>query len=293
MSTGSPSRIVVGIDGSPGSTAALRWAAEEAELHGATLKVVMAWGMLDQHLRPPDQPFDPHYNHDTAAADLHAFVTDTIGEPRAETTEFCAVCDLPGRALLDAAASADLLVVGARGLGGFKGLLLGSVSHHCLQHANGPVAVIHQGATIDPSERSGIVAAVDGSPTADRALAWAINEARRRKTNLTVVNAWQLPTAGYDPRIYAALDTATLQDAAQATTAEALTRADTNGLDDPTIVVRRGSPAEVILDVAADAELIVLGTRGRGALKRLLLGSVATQVTQHANMPVVVIPPHA
>lgn len=139
--TTAPTRIVVGVDGSPGSAQALRWAADEADRCGAALTAVTAWGFLEQH--PPDgAPFDPHFDETTALANLRDHLDRALGAERAPSVEARAICDLPARALVEAASDADLLVVGARGLGGFKGLLLGSVSQHCLQHANVPVAVV-------------------------------------------------------------------------------------------------------------------------------------------------------
>lgn len=288
MTTAPPTRIVVGVDGSPGSADALRWAAEEAELHSATLTAIMTWGFLDQH--PLDgAPFDPHFNETSALARLREHLVRTLGPERSEAVEPRAICDLAAHGLLEAAAHADLLVVGARGLGGFKGLLLGSVSQHCLQHATVPVAVIKANDRRG-NDPAGITVAVDGSPTADLALAWAADEARQRKTSLAVVHAWRLPTLGHDPVAAATLQTARVDDVADETVIAALARADTTGIAEVRPVVRRGSPAGVILDAASNAELIVVGTRGRGAIKRVLLGSVAAQVTHHAAAPVVVIP---
>jgi hypothetical protein len=82
MTTTPPTRIVIGVDGSPGSAEALRWAAEEAELHDATLTAVMAWGFLDQH--PLDSaPFDPHFNETSALARLREHLVRTLGPERA------------------------------------------------------------------------------------------------------------------------------------------------------------------------------------------------------------------
>ena len=133
--------IVVGVDGSDGSHLALRWAAAEARLRQARLRVVHVWSYLDQTAE-----FDPSYGERDAAELLDRAIAaiDTDGldiEPRT-------VCDLPARGLLDAAADADLLVVGARGVGGFRGLLLGSVSQQVAQHTPCPAVIV-------PGERSG------------------------------------------------------------------------------------------------------------------------------------------
>ncbi len=101
-------------------------------------------------------------------------------QERADSVERVSVCDLPWRALVTISQEADLLVVGARGSGGFLGLRIGSVSEHVLQHAQCPVAVIHaDGRTEMPTEER-IIVGVDGSQTAAKALAWALDEARAR-----------------------------------------------------------------------------------------------------------------
>lgn len=131
-------RIVVGVDGSAASGTALARAAEEANAHGARLEVVHAWTFLDQ----PGKDFDPHYNEQKARERVEEFVEATIGADRPADTVLRLVNDHPTPGLLEAAAGAYTLVVGARGLGGFKGLVLGSVSQHLVQHAPCPVLVV-------------------------------------------------------------------------------------------------------------------------------------------------------
>jgi nucleotide-binding universal stress UspA family protein len=128
--------IVVGVDDSPGARAALAWALDEARQWGATLEVVMAWSVLVQ----PVPEFQPDFDEDAAAAALDRILAehDTDGVDLVRTL----VNELPARALLHVADSADLVVVGARGLGGFAGLLLGSVSQQVTSHAPCPVVVV-------------------------------------------------------------------------------------------------------------------------------------------------------
>jgi len=132
-------RVIVGADGSESSRRAIRWAAHEARLRGAVLEVVHAWTLLGQ---PADRPFDPDFGEDDARAWLTeelAALGDAVDDVEVEAT---VVCDLGARALIDAGARADLLVVGSRGRGGFRGLLLGSVSSQVVQHAPCPVAIV-------------------------------------------------------------------------------------------------------------------------------------------------------
>jgi len=133
--------VVVGVDGSTHSTDALRWAAGEAKARQSSLNAVMAWGLLDQHRVDPEESFDPTYGAQQAQEALDAYVKRTLDVEPANVTR-TVVNDLPAAALLEASANAELLVVGARGLGGFKGLLLGSVSHRCLTHAMIPTVVV-------------------------------------------------------------------------------------------------------------------------------------------------------
>lgn len=141
------SRVVVGIDGSEGSLVALRWAAEAARLRGVPLHVLFAWGDLGARLarttRGHQEPTEAD-EREAAVALIEEAVAEALGdEPGVEIVPLAE----PGGAtpaLVEASASADLLVVGSRGRGGFAGLLLGSVSQQCIHHAHCPVAVVRQ-----------------------------------------------------------------------------------------------------------------------------------------------------
>ena len=130
--------VVVGVDGSDGARRALQWAAEEARLRGARLRAVHVWSYLDQ----AGEAFDPTYGEDDARQFLDEVVAGLGDDAGGLDIERMAVCDLPARGLLDSAGDADLLVVGARGMGGFRGLLLGSVSQQVAQHAPCPVVIV-------------------------------------------------------------------------------------------------------------------------------------------------------
>lgn len=132
--------VIVGVDGSEPAAVALRWAADEGARRQAPVTAVMAWGLLEQHHPRGDEAFDPHYREEDALTALRTYVADVVG-PMGRV-EAAVVNDLAARALMDAAAHAELLVVGARGLGGFRDLTLGSVSHRCLAHARCPTVVV-------------------------------------------------------------------------------------------------------------------------------------------------------
>lgn len=131
--------IVVGIDGSEHSEKALEWAIDEAELRGAKVRAVLTWTYLGQSgskLGPLTTEPD--------AQKLLAEVVDRVAGDRAHMVDAVTVNDLPVAGLLDQAADgASLLVVGSRGLGGVKGMLLGSVSRTVVERSPVPVVVVH------------------------------------------------------------------------------------------------------------------------------------------------------
>lgn len=136
-----PGPIVVGIDGSECSIEAAAWALREAHARGTPLVALSAWSWMDQ----PGEHFDPTYGPTqvrAAAEEALAKARRLAPEADAVDVDLRIVNDLSARALLTAAAGARLLVVGSRGLGGFKGLLLGSVSEQCVRHASCPVVVV-------------------------------------------------------------------------------------------------------------------------------------------------------
>jgi nucleotide-binding universal stress UspA family protein len=140
------SRIVVGIDGSSESKQALRWAANEAKLRGTALRVVHAWAFPYFALGPGIEPvFDADVidNVRRVAEELVDNELAELGDVASGLeVERAAVEGAPAPSLLEAAEGADLLVVGSRGLGGFAGLLLGSVSQQCAHHAPCPLVIV-------------------------------------------------------------------------------------------------------------------------------------------------------
>ena len=139
MEKAQPRRVVVGVDGSEHSKLALAWAAEEARIRGVGLEVVLAWTLLAQPGR--EQP-KPDYGDDDARAVLEQLVADTLGNDRPPGLVLSPVNELAARSLIDASEDAAVVVVGSRGLGGFRELLLGSVSAQVVRHARCPVVVV-------------------------------------------------------------------------------------------------------------------------------------------------------
>jgi nucleotide-binding universal stress UspA family protein len=150
-----PQDVVVGVDGSEGSRAALAWAMDEAAVRGARLCVVNAW-WNQVPVSPVGAPVPPGGLHAEAEQLLQEMVDTTASQARRQDVELLAVADEASRALLDRTADAGLLVVGSRGRGGFAGLLLGSVSRRCLHHATCAVVVVpHSRGTLDPGPPPG------------------------------------------------------------------------------------------------------------------------------------------
>jgi nucleotide-binding universal stress UspA family protein len=138
----SAGRIVVGVDGSPSSAAALRWAAGQARLTGAEIHAIMTWEL------PTNYSWAPVLENVDFADDcqkrLATAVREALGDDGAHAVRYEALAGHPAWRLIEAADGADLLVVGSRGHGGFVGMLLGSVSQHVVAHAPCPVVVVHE-----------------------------------------------------------------------------------------------------------------------------------------------------
>ena len=286
-------RVVVGVDGSEHGRRALRWAQREAELHGHELTAVLAWGLFDQLHADGGEPFDPDYGPADAAAALSATIADTLGAEAAAAVRHVVVCDLPARALLDAARGADLLAVGPRGRGELRELMLGSVSQACLHHAPCPVAIVRgndEPAAPTAGADGRVVAGVDGSEDSGRALRWALDDARVRGATVAAVHAWHAPYSMSFAS--AAVDFSAFEDAAGRLLDQAVDAAGAEFRDVPVErVLVAGTATDALLGAARDAVLVVVGGRGVGGFRGLLLGSVSQQLAHHAPCPVVVVPP--
>jgi nucleotide-binding universal stress UspA family protein len=142
-------RLVVGVDGSEESRAALRWAADEADLRNAELEAVLAWER--PYLIPvpqmsqgafPISPVDPELLGRQAERTLHESLGEVFGEQLPARLKPLVLEGNPAGVLLSRALNAELLIVGSRGHGGFKGLLTGSVTEQCVRHARSSVVVV-------------------------------------------------------------------------------------------------------------------------------------------------------
>jgi nucleotide-binding universal stress UspA family protein len=146
MSSEQP-RIVVGVDGSPSSREALKWAIRQAELTGAGIEAVIAWHypvMAGGYGWAPISPDQDTDFRGIAEKVLAAEIAETVDPASSVRVSQLVVEGNAAEVLLDSAAGADLLVLGSRGHGGFAGALLGSVSQHCAHHARCPLVIIRR-----------------------------------------------------------------------------------------------------------------------------------------------------
>lgn len=285
-------RIVVGVDGSEHGRRALRWAQHEAELHGHELTALLAWGLFDQLHAGGSRSFDPDYGPADADAALGVTVADALGDEAAAAVRRVVVCDLPARALLDASRGAELLVMGPRGRGELRELMLGSVSQACLHHASCPVAIV-RGNDEAPAPEVGaderVVVGIDGSEESGRALRWGLDDARARGAIVTAVHAWHAPYSMSFTT--AATDVSAFEDAAGRLLDQVVDATEAEFRDVPVERVLVPGPAtDALLGAARDAVVVVVGRRGVGGFRGLLLGSVSQQLAHHAPRPVVIVP---
>ena len=277
--------IVVGVDGSAESDAALRWAALEAQRHGARLTAL--------HASEPGQhgihtPLEDAYQQDLQRI-AQAIVDSAVTEVRSvaptvrawgETTSGSAA-----EGLIRATHTGAMVVVGSRGRGGFAGLLLGSVSQHVATHATGPVVIVRDGA----SRADGPI--VVGVDEGDVALAAAFEEAALWAARIVVLHAY-LPavrTWGLDlppePEDEQARRT-TESDRLAAIVAPWRDKFPAVPVE---VVAVEGQAAARLVDASATAQLVVVGSRGRGGFAGLLLGSVGLHLLHHAGCPVLIV----
>jgi nucleotide-binding universal stress UspA family protein len=284
-------RIVVGVDDSAPADVALCWAVQEAEVRRAAIELVHAYGL---QVRAPLTSSSRELAERTMERIVgrNRSILDTV---KWDTT-LVPVFGVPySEALSDAGDEADLVVVGSRGLGGFGALLLGSTSYRTVGHAPCPVAVVRgEPDTSAAGTPHRIVVGLDGSRIARRALRWALDEAELRDVPLTLVHACPGPTDVSQDRVQpdAHADEAhgTIREQALEVIDLALEIVEPS----PGIHIDRvaavGSPASVLLDRATANTLLVVGTRGHGAIGRALVGSVSHQCLHHAQVPVIVVP---
>ncbi|MGW0047079.1 universal stress protein [Nocardia cyriacigeorgica] len=284
--------VLAAVDGSASSYQAGAWAAAEALLHQARLHLITSTGLaLSSALREGTDLSDSEQEY--MRTDGERIVTEAARVARqavgdqalSVTTEVTSDFIVP--TLLDRSKRAQILAVGSRGLGAFHRGLLGSVSTAVTRHAHCPVAVTHDFAALDPvSAGKPILVGVDGTENSVPAIEYAFDAAARRNVGVVALHAWsdisslELPVQDWD----------SVREAERAVLAERLA-----GFAEkyPDVAVRRlivpNRPTHALHDQSDYAQMVVVGSHGRGGFASMLLGSTSNALLHTVTCPVVVV----
>lgn len=289
--------IVVAVDGSDAGSAAVAWAANAATKRNAPLKLVTAYTM--PQFMYADGMIPPQELYDQLEEEAMAKINDARELVRSfdeniEVSYYIAE-STPIDLLLQLSEEADIVVMGSRGLGGLSGLVLGSVSSAVVSHASSPVVVVRKDNDVTVNNKYGpVVVGVDGSDISRKALEYAFREADARGATLRAVHSWA----------DAQVQTSLVGLAAVQSQLDAMTAQERKILQDelapmrekyPDVkveeVVDRDRPIQVLKDNSDDAQLLVLGSHGRGGFRGMLLGSTSRALLQYAPCPMMVVRP--
>ncbi len=284
---------VVGVDGSPDSDLAVEWAAADAARRHRRLHIVHAYlgsVVAAQLAAPASAGYGPALRAVTEGALDAAVARAGAVAPGLDITTDMPIGEAPA-ALLDAARHAALLVVGNRGLGGFSGLLVGSVGAELAAHAAVPVVIARRSTRVRGPEAGRVVVAVDVGHDPERALAFAFEQAASRGVGLTAMHTerWPGPTDPQEilPVVY---DDGVLREQSGQALSEVVSAwaAKYPGVDVRTVFVHSRTGLAVVNE-SAGAALFVVGSRGHAAMTGLLPGSVSQAAVHHAPCPVAVV----
>jgi nucleotide-binding universal stress UspA family protein len=285
-----PSKLVVGVDGSAASDAAVRWAVREATMRRLPIELlnVVAPSLISSTMAPNDTITQGQEDRAREIFGRARRIVDELSadNPPNVSCQLAYAAVVP--ALVDASKNAQMVVVGRRGPEAFGRHMLGSVSSGLLHHAHCPVAVVHDPSSAEHEIRdeAPVLVGIDGSPASEGATALAFDEASYRGVPLIALHAWSdvgvFPILGMDWRVY--------RDQGDEVLGERLA-----GWQEryPDVQVHRrlvcDVPARWLIDESKNAQLVVVGSRGRGGYAGLQLGSVSSAVVQSADVPVIVV----
>lgn len=284
--------VVVGLDRSGPGRAAVEYGAELARRRHLTLRLVHAFESLQYSLRPGVG----------WAPNVEGVLRKSAQRLCDETLEVLGVAypDLevtarlqpgsPAETLLEESEQAEVVVLGSRGTGGFADLLLGSTTLHVASHAQCPVVAVPDPPDGEP-DRHGVVVGVDGSEVSGAAIEYAFRTASEVRENLVAVHAWYDPArTGVGLMMPLVYDPQLVDDEERLVLAESMAGWSEKYPDvDVRHKVVREHPVRALVVEGAGARLLVVGSRGRGSIRSLALGSVGHGVLHHATGPVAVV----
>ncbi|MEV0283557.1 universal stress protein [Kribbella sp. NPDC050820] len=282
--------ILIGYDGSAASLAALRWAAAEARRQLVPLRVlhVAPWPIVRSVTGAAVM-----LRQDSIRTAAERLLDQACRSVRSAypglTVEVEVVFGDTGPVLLREAADAAMLVLGSTGLGEFREFATGSVTTHVATHAHCPVVAVPAGWTPEPDGE--VVVGVDGSERSTAAIDFAFRHVEQSGARLTALLAWHDPVStGPGDMVPVVYDLDALERDSALVLAETLSG---HLADHPDIKVTErvvhAAAADALLDASRTAQLVVVGSRGRGAVRGLLLGSVSRDLLHHARCPVAVV----
>lgn len=288
--------VVVGVDGSDVAKGAVAYAAKTAAGRGVGLHVVMTYAapstMFAEGMVPPQQLID-HFEAEAEPVVQEAMKIARKTAPDLTITGAVAEGN-PAQLLIEYSREAKIIVLGTRGLGALKGVVLGSVSAHVATNAHCPVIVTKADTAETTHDDGPIVVGVDGSDNSVRATEWAFSEAKARGASLLAVHTW------IDPEVQAAAAGVILsEDDLSRLSSEQRTM-----LDDALGNLREKYPevevetlvtedraTRILVEKSREAQLVVVGSHGRGTFTGMLLGSTSRSLLQASYAPVMVVRP--
>lgn len=282
------SGILVGVDGSEFSDTAIRWAVREAAMRREDLTLMTVAERHGPRVTYDKETmqksrFTQHGEGDRVLAAACQVVDEELGDRRSGKVDTEFRFAHPLETLIDASKDVRLVVVGGRGMSALDRLTLGSVSSGLVRHAHCPVAVIHKQHP-EPDVRAPILLGIDGSPASELATAIAFDEASHRRAPLIAMHAWAHSFASG-----AHLNWTIDEQKGGEALSERLAGWQENYPDvqlKPTVI--HEDAGRWLVDQSDTAQLIVVGSHGRGGFAGMLLGSVSSAVVHAAGVPVIV-----
>jgi nucleotide-binding universal stress UspA family protein len=280
-------QINVGFNGSASSSEAVLWAASEASVRGARLRLISCYPIPalpgSGFGLTPSEPYTAVVQEtEDSLAQMRSRIAQS--HPTLQITTL-ASSDAAMSALIDNVRPDDLVVVGASNHHGAAGFWLGSTARHVVRHSPCPVVVVPGRASFDKVDR--IVVGVDGSPSSRRALQWAGDEADRYGAKLLVVHGWIYPYIHADP------DSSQVRDTTQVDAACLLDREVEGAREQFTAEVTgrliECGPSAALLGTVRQGDMLVLGSSGHGAIHATLFGSTVSSVVDRCTVPTVVV----